>query len=50
MLRFRVLQVEASYVLDLPDQKAQVFYVLIALTWWFPEHVCKVFGKIPVMT
>jgi hypothetical protein len=40
--------VKAGIDLELPDQKAQVFLVLIALTRWFPVHVHKVFGEIPV--
>jgi hypothetical protein len=45
-----ILKGEAAIVLELLDQKTQVFLVLIALTRWFPEHARKVFGEIPVMT
>jgi hypothetical protein len=37
-------------ILELPDQKALVFLVLIALIWWFSENIRKVFGDIPVRT
>jgi hypothetical protein len=46
----RLLQGEASVVLELPDQKAQVFLVPIAVTWWFSEYARKVFGEIVVRT
>jgi hypothetical protein len=42
--------VEAGHVLELPDQKARVFLVLIALTWWILKHAHKVFGEMPVRT
>jgi hypothetical protein len=42
--------VEVGRLLELLDQKAQVFFVLIALTRWFSEHAHKVFGEIPVRT
>jgi hypothetical protein len=37
-------------VLELSDQKARGFLVLIALKWLFPEHVLKVFSEISVRT
>jgi hypothetical protein len=37
-------------VVELPNQKAQVFLVLIVLTRWFSEHIHKVFGEISVRT
>jgi hypothetical protein len=37
-------------ILDLSDQKAQDFLVLIVLKWLFPEHVHKVFSEMPVST
>jgi hypothetical protein len=36
---------EAGVALESPDQKTRVFLVHIALSQWFSEHVCKVFGK-----
>jgi hypothetical protein len=42
--------VEVGHLLELPDQKARVFLVLIALTRWFSEHTRKVFDEMPVMT
>jgi hypothetical protein len=44
------VQVEASVVLELPDQKARGFLVQIALKWLFPEHARKVFGEMAVRT
>jgi hypothetical protein len=40
----------SAVVLDLLDQKARVFYVLIVLIRWFLEHARKVYGKITVST
>jgi hypothetical protein len=37
-------------IFGLSDQKARVFLVLIAFTRWFSEHICKLFGEIPVKT
>jgi hypothetical protein len=37
-------------ILELPEQKAQGFLVLIALKWLFSEHVCKVFSEMPMRT
>jgi hypothetical protein len=34
-------------IFELPDQRTQVFLVLIALMWLFPEHVHKMFGEMP---
>jgi hypothetical protein len=45
-----LLQGEAGVVLELPDQKARVFLVLIALTRRFPEHARKLFDEMPVRT
>jgi hypothetical protein len=42
--------VVAGFVLKLPNQKAQVFLVLIALMQWFFEHAHKVFGEMPMRT
>jgi hypothetical protein len=42
--------VRTGIVLELPDQKARVFLVLIAFTLWLLEHARKVFGEIPRMT
>jgi hypothetical protein len=50
VIRFRVLQVEANYVLELSNKKTRLFLVLIALTWWFSEHTRKLFGEILVRT
>jgi hypothetical protein len=41
-----LLQVRVGVILDPPDQKAQVFVVIIVLTWWFFEHVRKIFDEI----
>jgi hypothetical protein len=35
-------------ILELPDQKAQGFLVWITLSRWFLEHICKLFGEIPM--
>jgi hypothetical protein len=35
-------------VLELPDQKARVFLVLIAFTRWFSEYARKVFDEMRV--
>jgi hypothetical protein len=40
--------VEGDVILEAPDQKSQVFIVLIDLTRWLPEHVCKVFDEMSV--
>jgi hypothetical protein len=45
-----LLQGEAGVVLELPDQKAQGFLVLIVLKQLFLEHACKVFSEMPVKT
>jgi hypothetical protein len=39
------MQVEAGIVLKSPDQKNQVFLVLIVLLCWFLSHVHKVFTR-----
>jgi hypothetical protein len=44
------LQGEAGDILELPDQKAQDFFVLITLNRLFPEHARMVFGEMPVRT
>jgi hypothetical protein len=44
------LQVKVGCVLELPDQKAREFLVLIAFKLLFPEHARKVFDKMSVMT
>jgi hypothetical protein len=43
-----LLQGEAGVVLELPDQKAQGFLVLIALKRLFSEHAHKIFGEMLV--
>jgi hypothetical protein len=43
-----LLQGESGVVLELPDQKAQVFLVLIALTGRFSKHARKVFDEMPM--
>jgi hypothetical protein len=45
-----LLQEEVSCVFELPDQKTQGFYVLIALTWWFFEYAPKLFHEVPMRT
>jgi hypothetical protein len=45
----RLLHDEASVVLELPDQKARCFLVLIAFKWLLLEQTRKVFGEITVM-
>jgi hypothetical protein len=45
-----LLQVKPGCVLELPDQKARGFLVLIALNRLFLEHAHKVFGEMPVRT
>jgi hypothetical protein len=45
---FSILVGEAGIVLQLSDQKAQVFLVLIAFTRWFPEYFYEVFDEMPV--
>jgi hypothetical protein len=45
-----LLQELSRSTLELPDQKAQGFLVLIVFNRLFPEHVHKVFGKMPVRT
>jgi hypothetical protein len=42
--------VKFGCVLELSDQKARGFLVLIALKWLFLEHVYKVFGEIHMRT
>jgi hypothetical protein len=39
-----------SNILELPDQKARYFLVLIALKRLFPKHAHKVFGEMSVRT
>jgi hypothetical protein len=46
----RVLAGEGGIVLEVPDQNAQDFSVLIMLNWLFPEHVYKMLSKISVRT
>jgi hypothetical protein len=46
----RVLAGEGGIVLEVPDQKARDFSVLIMLNWLFSEHVYKMLGKIFVRT
>jgi hypothetical protein len=43
-----LLQVRAGVILEPPDQKTQVFVVLIALMWWFSEHTHNVFDEMSV--
>jgi hypothetical protein len=43
-----LLQGEAGVVLELPDQKAQGFLVLIAFKRLFSEHAHKIFGEMLV--
>jgi hypothetical protein len=43
-----LFQVRVDIVLELSDQKARVFLILIAFTMWFSEHAHKIFDKIPV--
>jgi hypothetical protein len=45
-----LLQGQTGVVLELLDQKARGFLVLIALIRLFLEHARKVFGEIPVRT
>jgi hypothetical protein len=45
---FSILVGEAGIVLELPDQKAQVFSVLIVFTRWFAKYGRKVFDEMPV--
>jgi hypothetical protein len=45
-----LLQGEADIILELLDQKAQGFLVLIALKWLFFEHARKLFGEMSVRT
>jgi hypothetical protein len=45
----RLLRGEVGVILDLSDQKAQDFLVLIALKRLLPEHACKVLGEMTVM-
>jgi hypothetical protein len=45
-----LLQGEVGVVLELPDQKARVFYVSIALTRWFLKHVLKVLSEMSLRT
>jgi hypothetical protein len=45
-----LLQGEVGIVLELPDQKARVFSVPIAVTRWFPKHVRRVLGEMSVRT
>jgi hypothetical protein len=40
-----LLQVKPGCILELPDQKARVFLVLITLKRLFPEHAQKLFGE-----
>jgi hypothetical protein len=35
-------------VLELPDQKAQIFQIFPVLSWWLLVHTRKVFGEICV--
>jgi hypothetical protein len=44
------LHVIAGVVLELLDQKARGFLVLIALKRLFSEHDCKLFGEMSVRT
>jgi hypothetical protein len=43
-----LLQDVPGIILELPDQKARGFLVLIALKWLFLEHARKVFDEMPV--
>jgi hypothetical protein len=45
-----LLQVKPGCILELPDQKARGFLVLIALERLFLKHAHKVFGEIPMRT
>jgi hypothetical protein len=45
----RLLRGEVGVILDLSDQKARDFLVLIALKRLLPEHVRKVLGEMTVM-
>jgi hypothetical protein len=45
-----MLQVKPGCILELPDQKARGFLVLIALERLFLKHAHKVFGEIPMRT
>jgi hypothetical protein len=45
-----LLQGEVGIVLELPNQKARVFSVPIAVTRWFPKHVRRVLGEMSVRT
>jgi hypothetical protein len=44
------VQGEADVLLELTDQKARGFLVLIALNRLLPEHACKMFGEMLVRT
>jgi hypothetical protein len=44
------LQEQAGVILELPDQKARGFLVLIAFKRLFSEHAHKMFGEMPVRT
>jgi hypothetical protein len=50
VLCFGLLQLRTGIVLELPNQKAQVFLVLIAFTRWFSEHARKVFSEMTMRT
>jgi hypothetical protein len=45
-----LVQVTPGTSLELSDQKAQGFLILIAFTRWFLKHVRKVFDEMSVMT
>jgi hypothetical protein len=45
-----LLQDKAGVILDLPDQKARCFLVLIVFKWLLLEHTRKVFGEMTKMT
>jgi hypothetical protein len=46
MLLCGLLQVKSGYVLELSDQKAQCFLVLIALKWFLPASI-HIFAVVP---
>jgi hypothetical protein len=46
----RILVGGGRYSFEPPNQKAQVFLVLVGLSWWFSEHACKLFDEMHVRT